>query len=78
MPTTAKAIVAAVLAGIAAALASAIGMVDDGLTASEVLGILLAFLTGGGVTGAATWRVPNGYEDDPDTSTPGPGGEHAP
>lgn len=45
----------AIVAGLAAAIAFAIPIVDDGLVASEVLGILAAFLAGGGVT----WTVPN-------------------
>jgi len=39
----------AVLAGLVAAISFAIPVVDDGLVASEVLGIILAGLTGLGV-----------------------------
>lgn len=65
-----KAITAAVLAGVAAALAFAIPVVDDGLTTSEILGIVLAFLTGAGVTGGATYQVRNAPETSQATSTP--------
>lgn len=54
-----KAWVAALVAGLVAALSYAIPVVDDGLLASEVLGIVLAGLVGSGVTGAATYRTPN-------------------
>lgn len=43
----------AVAAGIAAALAFAIPVVDDGVTLSEALGVALAFLGGLGVGYAA-------------------------
>lgn len=45
----------AALAGTIAAISFAIPVVDDGVTASEVLGILLAGLVGLGVV----YRVPN-------------------
>lgn len=45
----------AVAAGVASGVAFAIPVVDDGLLPSEVLGIVLAVLTGAGVT----WAVPN-------------------
>lgn len=45
----------AILAGAACAISFAIPVVDDGLVASEVLGIVLAGLTGAGVV----YRVPN-------------------
>ena len=45
----------AVLAALAAGIAFAIPVVDDGLAVSEVLGILSAVLVAGGVV----WRVPN-------------------
>lgn len=45
-------------AGIAAGIAYAIPVVDDGLTSSEILGITLAALIGWGVT----WAVPNRQE----------------
>lgn len=51
MKSYAKAVLAAVIAGCSAA----IPLVDDGLTASEGLGIALAFLTGLGVV----YAVPN-------------------
>jgi hypothetical protein len=44
-----------VLAGLGAALAFAIPVVDNGLTASEVLGVVLAGLSGAGVV----YAVPN-------------------
>lgn len=44
-----------VLAGLIAGCSAAIPMVDDGLTASEGLGIVLAFLTGLGIV----YAVPN-------------------
>ena len=52
LPPYAKAIVG----GIASAIAFAIPVVDDGVLASEALGIALAFLTGAGVV----YTVPNG------------------
>lgn len=45
----------AILAGLAAAISFAIPVVDDGITPSEGLGILLAGLTAGGVV----YTVPN-------------------
>lgn len=45
----------ALLGGLVAALSFAIPVVDDGLIASEVLGILLAGLTGTGLV----YAVPN-------------------
>ncbi len=54
LPTYAKAIVAELVA----ALAFAIPVVDDGLVVSEVLGIVLALLTGAGVTYAVPNRAP--------------------
>jgi hypothetical protein len=47
--------VKAVAAGVAAGLAFAIPVVDDGLVASEILGIALAILGGAGIV----YRVPN-------------------
>lgn len=41
----------AILAGLASAISFAIPVVDDGLTPSEGLGIVLAGLIGGGVVG---------------------------
>lgn len=49
----------AIVGGVAAAVAFAIPVVDDGLLLSEVLGIVLAGLTGAGVT----WVVPNTPSD---------------
>lgn len=45
----------AVVAGLVAALSFAIPVVDDGLVASEILGIVLSGLVGSGVT----YAVPN-------------------
>lgn len=45
----------AILAGIAAGIAAAIPLVDDGLTAAEILRVALAALGGGGVV----YAVPN-------------------
>ena len=45
----------AIVGGLVAAISFAIPVIDDGLIASEVLGILLGGLTGGGVV----WRTPN-------------------
>lgn len=49
----------AVAGGVATALAFAIPVVDDGLKASEVLGIALAFLGGLGIV----YQVPNRDRD---------------
>ena len=45
----------AVVGGVVAALSFAVPVVDDGLIVSEVLGILVAGLTGSGIV----WVVPN-------------------
>lgn len=45
----------AILAGIVAALSFAVPVVDDGLAVSEVLGIILAGLTGTGLV----YAIPN-------------------
>lgn len=45
----------AILAGIVGALSFAVPVVDNGVTASEVLGIILAGLVGAGVV----YQVPN-------------------
>lgn len=45
----------ALTGGVAAAISFAIPVVDDGLIASEILGIILAGLTAGGLT----YGVPN-------------------
>lgn len=45
----------AILGGVVAALSFAIPVVDDGLVASEILGIALAGLTGTGIV----YAVPN-------------------
>lgn len=44
-----------IMAGLAAAISFAIPVVDNGITPSEGLGILLAGLTAGGIV----WTVPN-------------------
>lgn len=49
----------AIVAGIVTALSFAIPVVDDGLIASEVLGIILAGLTGTGVVYAVPNRSPS-------------------
>ena len=59
----AKAVAGAIIAGASAA----IPMVDDGLTPSEVLGILVAFLTG--LVGV--YSVKNESIDESDNNSPG-------
>lgn len=51
----------AVLGGVVAALSFAIPIVDDGVTLSEVLGIVLAGLTGTGLV----YAVPNRERHEP-------------
>lgn len=46
----------ALLGGLAAAIAVATPLVDDGLVASEVLAIVAAFLSGSGLTAAQPGR----------------------
>lgn len=48
----------AVVAGLIAAISFAIPVVDDGLVASELLGIVLAGLVGSGITYAVPNRRP--------------------
>lgn len=53
-----KAWAAGLAGGVVAAAAAAIPFIDDGLTASEVLTILVAFLSGSGITGGVTYAAP--------------------
>lgn len=55
LPSWAKALAG----GVAAALAFATPIVDDGLVASEILGIAAAFIGGSGLV----YLVPNGVPD---------------
>lgn len=52
-----KAVLIAIVGGIAAAIVVASPIVDDGVTASEILAISGAFLAGTGLTGASTPSV---------------------
>ena len=52
-----KAVLIAIAGGVLAALAVAAPIVDDGVTASEIIAISSAFIAGTGLTGASTPSV---------------------
>lgn len=87
--TATKAWWAALAGAVVAGASAAIPLIDDGLTAAEVLTILVAVVVGSGVTGGAVYAAPAnqpkvqpqppiGAGGDPDQHAVGPNKEIGP